>query len=153
MEQYNRVNNIEIVGLPAATEDEENEDIILEALNSLEDLEFEITKADIDYSHPIPSRRRDGKRVNICKFVSRKAKFAVLGAKKKVQDFKYKNNTIYINEHLSPENRKFFALASQKRKALNYKHLWTNNGITYLRKIDGAEAITIDSEEKLDTLE
>ena len=120
LEQYNRSNNVEIVGLPAPTEDEFNEDIILEALNSLTELTYEITKADIDVSHPIQSRRRDGKRVNICRFVSRKTKYDVIAAKKKTPDFNYRDNNVYVNEHLSPANRSIFAQASQKRRTLAF---------------------------------
>ena len=152
LEQYNRSNNIEIVGLPVASPEENNEDIILEALNSLPDLAFPVQSADIDVSHPIKSRRKDKKQVNICKFVSRKCKYMVIEAKKKVPDLKFRDNVVYINEHLSPVNRSIFAQAAQKRRQLNYKHLWTNNGITYMRKEDGTEVITIDSEEALNTL-
>ena len=151
--QYLRVNNVEIVGLPEPSDDETNEDVILSALNSLPELSFQLTSEHIDISHPIPSKRRDHKRVSICKFISRKAKIDVLEAKKKCRDFKYKGNDIYINEHLSPENRRLFATASLKRKQLHYKYLWTNNGVTYMRKDDGLEIQTIDNDEVLNNLE
>ena len=110
-------------------------------------------KEDIDISHPIPTRRKDGKRVSVCKFICRKTKLDILEAKKKCRAFKYKGNDIYINEHLSLENRRLFGEASLKRKALNYKHIWTSNGIIYMRKGDGTPIITIDSDDALNELE
>ena len=147
IEQYLRVNNIEIVGLPDPTENQSHEEVILEAINSLENLAYKVTRDDIDISHPIPTRRRDGKKLAVCRFLSRKTKIDVLGAKKKARDFKYNNSIIYINEHLSPENRRLFAEASKKRKDLNFKFIWTNNGITYVRKEEGSPQIIIDSDE------
>ena len=152
IEQYLRINNIEIIGLPEPSEEENNEELLLKALNSLENITYQIVKEDIDISHPIPSRRKDEKRVSVCRFVSRKTKYDVLEAKKKAKNFKYKDNDIYINEHLSPVNRRIFGEASVKRKELQYKHLWTNGGITYARKEDGSPIITIDSIEGINQL-
>ena len=148
IEQYLRINNIEIVGLPEPTEDESNEQIMIEALNHL-DLNNDVAYSDIDIAHPIPTRRQDGKRVSVCKFVSRKTKIDILEAKKKSKVFKFRGNDIYINEHLSPEHRRIFAEASAKRKEFQFKYIWTNNGITHLRKEDGSPMITIENIEDL----
>ena len=99
IEQYLRVNNIEVVGLPEPVDDETDESVLLEALNSLNDLNHVLTGDDIDIAHPVPSRRQDRKNVMICRFISRKAKIAVLDAKKKQRDFKFRNNNVYVNEH------------------------------------------------------
>ena len=123
IEQYLRVNNLEIVGLPEPGVNESNEDIIIEALNTLNDLENKLSSADIDISHPIPSKRRDKKRVSVVRFLSRKSKFDVLAAKKQMRNFKFRNNEVFINEHLSPDNRTLFALATEKKKSLNFKYL------------------------------
>ena len=107
-------------------------------------------KNDIDISHVVPSRRNDGKRVVICKFISRKKKNSILSAKKAKRDLKLDNNLIFINEHLSGENRKLFAMASERKKLLDHKYLWTkNNGSIYMRKDDGSPPIYISCEEDL----
>ena len=149
IEQYLRINNIEIVGLPEPAEDESNEQVILEALNHLPELNNDVTHSDIDIAHPIPTRRQDGKRVSVCKFVSRKTKIDILEAKKKSKVFKFRGNDMDINEHLSPEHRCIFAEASAKRKEFQFKYIWTNNGITHLRKEDGSPMITIEHIEDL----
>ena len=61
---------------------------------------------------------------------------------------------IYINEHLSMENRRIFEEASVKRKALNYKHMVIKRKvITYMRKGDGTPIFTIDGNEALNKLD
>ena len=146
IEQYLRVNNIEIVGLPEC-----NEDVILKTLNSLEHLSYAVVKEDIDISHQIPSQRKDGKGVSVCKFISRKIQQDILDEKKKFREFNYTGND--INEYLSPENCRIFGEVSNKRKQLKYKHLWTANGITYMRKDDCTPIITIDRVESLINLQ
>ena len=88
----------------------------LSALNTLKGLNKQITGADIDISHPIPTKRCDNKRVAVVKFVSRKSKFDILSAKKANRNLKFRGNYIFINEHLSPVNHTLFASATEKKK-------------------------------------
>ena len=134
IEQYLRVNNLEIVVVPEATENLSDEAILLEIFNSLPELPESITEKDIDICHIIPSNRKDKKNVAICKFVSRKTKLSLLDAKRKTRNFKYANNDIYINKHLSPFNRHLFSLAFCKKQENNLKFLWSKHGKVYLRK-------------------
>ena len=62
IEQYLRVNNLEIVGVPEATENLTDEATLLEIFNSIPDLPETITAKDIDICHIIPSNRRDKKK-------------------------------------------------------------------------------------------
>ena len=133
IEQYLRVNNLEIMGVPEeATENLTDEATLLEIFNSIPDLPETITEKDIDICHIIPSNRRDKKNVAICKFVSRKTKLSLLEAKRKTRNFKFADNDIYINEHLSPLNRHLFSLASRKKLENNFKFLWTKHGKVFL---------------------
>ena len=81
IDQYLRINNIEIVGLPDQREGEVDETIKLEVLNSL-NIEMTISPEDIDICHALPSQRKYNKRVHVCRFVSRKVKMFILSAKK-----------------------------------------------------------------------
>ena len=152
IEQYLRVNNLEIVGLPEPGNDETEEQLMINTFNALPELGTEITSEDIDISHPLPSNRRDNKKVVVCRFVSRKSKFDILEAKKRLRKFKFRGNEIFINEHLSPINRSVFGLAAEKKRTLDFKHLWTKNGVTYMRKTDRSEIYTINCAEDLDRL-
>ena len=156
IEQYLRVNNVEIVGLPnpLPNTNETEETVIINALNSLQGLDVVVKPEDIDISHPLPSKRRDKKPVHVVRFVSRKTKFAVLAAKKADENkqFKFRDQDVFINEHLSKVNRGLFALATEKKRALNYKFLWTKGGVVHLRKDVDTPIITITNEEDLENL-
>ena len=150
IDQYLRVDNVEVVGLPEPAEDQTDEDSLVEVFNQLDHGFTEpFSSYDINISHVVPSRRRDGKRVVVCKFMTRKSKIAVLEAKKFKKDLKYNNNLIFINEHLSPHNRKLFALASEKKHSLEYKYLWTKNGTIFMRKNDSTQSIIINDEDDI----
>lgn len=157
IEQYLRSNNIEIVGLPPPNIEagETDEDVIINACNSLVGIDEPIRHEDIDISHPLNSRRKDGKPVHVVRFVSRKKKFLVLSAKKKPDNrqFKFRTKDVYINEHLNKTNRSIFAAATERKKALNYKHLWTKNGVVNMRKTDESGIIVLNSLADLDKLE
>ena len=155
IQQYLRVNNLEIVGLPAPNDGESDETLIVNALNQLEGLDDPIRPEDIDISHPLNSKRKDKKSVHVARFVSRKTKFAILAAKKREENkqFKFRNNDVFINEHLSKTNREIFALAQEKKRALNYKHCWSRGGSIFLRKSDDSETLTISKKSDLDLLQ
>ena len=38
---------------------------------------------------------------------------------------------VYVNEHLSPENKRLFAMASKVKKDFDYKYLWTKKGTIF----------------------
>ena len=86
IEQYIRVNNLEIIGIPPAEQDGAPiVDTLLEIFNALPDLQTPVTENDIDISHIMPSDRKDGKLVTVCRFKSRKVKFKIIEAKKKTR--------------------------------------------------------------------
>ena len=154
IQQYLRVNNLEIVGLPAPNQNETEETLLINAINELEGIESPVRHEDIDISHPLNSNRKDGKSVHVVRFVSRKTKYAILGAKKREENkmFKFRNNDVYINEHLSKVNRAIFGAAQAKKKLLKYKYCWTRGGTVYMRKTDESDVITITKEKDLDDL-
>ena len=153
IEKYLRVNNLEIVGIPAAESGDTIENTLINIFNKLPDMdEMPITPNDIDICHVIPSQRKDGKLVAVCKFVSRKIKYKILKAKKTVRNYKYKNNDIFINDHLSPFNRHLFALASIKKRELGCKFLWTREGLIFMRYDEKSPVINIFSEECINNI-
>ena len=145
IQQYLRINNLEIVGLPAPNPNETEETLLINAINELEGIESPVRHEDIDISHPLNSNRKDGKPVHVVRFVSRKTKFAILAAKKREANklFKFRNNDVYINEHLSKTNRAIFGAAQAKKKLLNYKYCWTRGGTVLMRKTEDSEVFTI----------
>ena len=145
------------MGLPPPNADvgETEEDVLINACNSLAGIDEPITAEDIDISHPLNSRRKDGKPVHVVRFVSRKKKLMVLTAKKQLENrqFKFRTKDVYINEHLNKPNRSIFAVATERKRTLNYKHLWTKNGVVHMRKTDDSGIITLNSPVDLEKLE
>ena len=153
IEQYSRVNNLEIVGLKPPLDGETDADMIVTALNTLEGLRKQLTIEDVDIAHPIPSRRKDNKRVSIIRFTKRTSKNDVLEAKKNTRDFHFRDDeNVFINEHLSPHNRTLFARANDLKRELNFKYLWTKNGVPQLRKQDNSEIYAINNYADLENL-
>lgn len=155
IQQYLRVNNLEIVGLPKCNENESEETLLLHALNTLEGMEDVVRPEDIDISHPLNSKRKDGKNVHVVRFVSRKTKNMILSAKKSEvnKQLKFRNNDIYINEHLSINNRSLFARSQEKKTQLNYRFCWTRGGSIFMRKTETSQPITITSDADLANLQ
>ena len=154
IQQYLRINNLEIVGLPDPNDGESDETLLINALNDLDGLDEIVTPEDIDISHPMKSQRKDGKSVHVVKFISRKTKGMILSAKKQENNkqFKFRNCEVYINEHLSKVNRSIFAAAQEKKKNLNYKYCWTRGGTIHMRKTDDSPVITISTADDLNNL-
>ena len=147
-DQYLRINNLEIVGLPELGDGETAEDeevILIEALNSM-NLPKPVTSNDIDISHMIQSNRKDNKRVHICKFKSRKKKHGSASKKK----------TIIISSSaiilFLLMNRHLFELAREKKNVLNYKFLWTKNGYVYLCRNEQSQVYKILDESIFNSL-
>ena len=155
IEQYLRANNVEIVGLPAPNTGESEETLIVNAINSLVGLPAPVAPEDIDISHSLPSRRRDNKPVHVVRFVHRKNKFAILTAKRAEanRQFKFRNNDVYINEHLNKPNRTLFATANEKKGTLGYKYVWTKGGVVNMRKDEHSEVITIKKAKDFEKLQ
>ena len=160
LEQYTRINNIEIVGLdkkPPGTETVE--EMVLQCLNGMvdserddEEEEEKFSAADIDICHILPKHNREHS--HVVRFLSRKAKIYALDLKKNAdnRNYKFRTKTIYINEHLTSTNKILFNLAKERKQTLNYKHLWTRNGRILMRKTDESDVVKIDCEQTIATL-
>ena len=151
IQQYLRINNLEVVGLPEPNDGESEEKLLLNAFNNLQGLENPIRAEDIDISHPLNTKRRDGKAVHVVRFISRKTKLQILDAKKRAEnkEYRFRNRDVYVNEHLSPNNRSLFAKAQEKKRELNYKYCWTRGGSINMRKTDDSQVITISKDTDL----
>ncbi|XP_061712778.1 uncharacterized protein LOC133521728 [Cydia pomonella] len=62
------------------------------------------------------------------------------------------NRPVYINEHLTKENRVLFSKTRSVKKQLNYKYAWTSNGSIFLRRSETSSVIHITSDSMLDKL-
>ena len=122
----------------------------LDVLNN--SLGLNLASIDIEACHVVPSKQKDGKRVTVCRFLSCKVKDSVFAAKKGKRDIKYSGNNIYINEQLNPGSRKIFNMASAKKRELNWKFIWTKNGVVFLRKDEQSNIIKCTEESSLNSI-
>lgn len=59
---------------------------------------------------------------------------------------------VYVSENLTNKNRRLLFLARDLVKVHNYAYCWTSNGRVFLRRMEGAPQILIQSEEQLEEL-
>ena len=152
LEQRARINNVEIVGLRAPTLMETDTNVALNFLN--ETLEAGVVPEEIEALHPVPSKRQDKKRIFVIHFKFRARRDGILSlAKEKLKNYKKDlpaAERVYVNEHLSPGNKRLFALATKKKHELNYKFVWSRGGVVFMRKNEGSLSIKITSDEDFD---
>ena len=74
-----RLNNVEVISLSNPYGILTDESMTLEVLNSIG---LNLTPVDIEACHVVPSKRKDGKRVKVCRVLSRKVKESVFYGQK-----------------------------------------------------------------------
>lgn len=157
MQQYTRMNCIDILGIPIT--DNENLINIIEKISDI--IGFQFNKNMLDICHRIPSRRLMQNKTSpiICKFVRRFDKYEFLKLKKQSGDILTsdlgllgKADKIYINETLSMENRFLFKEAKKLQKENKIKYVWSSNGKVLVRKSDGNPVIIVKNVESLNSI-
>ena len=112
-----------------------------------------VDASDVEVAHVVPSRRQDNKRVVVVAFKFREKRNEVLKLKHELRSYndslQDQRTRIFVNEQLSPENRKLYAMAAKVRHDLNYKFLWTKKGICFLRKDENSFCVKITNEDDL----
>ena len=76
-------------------------------LDVLYSLGLNLTTVDMEASHVVPLKRKGGKHVTVCRFLSRKMKKSVFAAKKGKCEINYTSN-VFINDQLTPGSWKLF---------------------------------------------
>lgn len=153
MEQYSRRNCIEIQGVPTT------DDKVIDSVKSVgQAVGMEITDSMIDACHLL------GKRLNnvgppgiIVKFVRRiDAESLLMKRRGKKLSTRHLGLTtdspVYVNESLTPERRRLFAMARRVKTEKNYKWLWVKGGKILLRKTDGEPVINVKCQADLEKL-
>lgn len=153
-EQWSRLQNIEIVGVPESND--ENLPSVME--NIAKHLNVSLAPQDLDFVHRVQAKRQvKGKLRNIIvRFQNRIKKDALLSAARKSGGItsrdigmKDEHKTIYINEHLTVKNKQLLNNCKAKAKECGYKFVWTKNCRIYTRKAENLPFILISCEEDL----
>lgn len=155
LEQYTRVNNIEISGVPETR----NEDIISLVTEVGATIEVEVKEMNIVAAHRVPSFRTDREPAVIVQFSTRKMKeqwIAKFRERKSLTardiNRNFSTQRVYINDHLSPENKQFLSKLKQKGRELGYKYVWCRDGKFFMRKAEGEPVKKINSYVDMDRL-
>lgn len=145
LEQYSRQNNVEIKGIPK-TEGES----CLAIVQTLGDkIGCPVAAMDIDIVHRVPAKQ--GTNI-IARFCSRtkKAEFASRARKARLTTAaiglsQKQPTSIFVNDHLTPDNKRLFAQALELKKSKGWKFLWTDNCTIKARKADDTRVHRISS--------
>ena len=151
LEQRSREKNLEIVGMRVPNELETEISLTLSFLNNV--MKANVNAADVEVAHVVPSRRQDNKRVIVVAFKFREKRNEVLKFKHELRSYndslQDQRTRIFVNEQLSPENRRLYAMAAKLRYDFNYKFLWTKKSTCFLRKDENSFCIKIVNEDDL----
>lgn len=128
LEQYSRLNNVEIKGVPLTKGES-----CVEIVKTIgEKVGCPVSESDLDVVHRVPAE--EGQNI-IARFCSRtkKAEFAAVAKKARLTGSAIRltaqtdsNKPVYINDHLTPEKR-LFAQALDLKKEKQWKFLWVDN--------------------------
>ncbi|XP_054270862.1 uncharacterized protein LOC128991735 [Macrosteles quadrilineatus] len=157
LEQYSHRNNLIIYGIP-----EDNDEKIMFVIRRLATaLHFQ------DWSEKlVDAVHRMGKydptntspRPIIIRFVRRLDKDAFLNKRKERRNLKASDlgfsseDSIYVNESLTPENRDLLKKTRDAAKAKGYSQVWTANCSIFVRRNKDTDAIKIRSDVDIDSM-
>lgn len=150
-QQWARLQNIEITGVP----EDKNEDTVAIVQKISEHIGVVIGPSDIEFAHRVQPRRAASAMPQcpiIARLKQRSTKDKIMAATRKHRNLMVKEvgigddtSRIYINEHLTKDNKMLLSLCKQKVKKLEYKFIWTKNCRIYIRKNETSPPISINS--------
>ncbi len=159
LEQYGRREMIEIAGFPRS-DDENCENLVLQLADKVG---VELDTHGIEACHRISSK---AEAPIIVKLSSRKKREQFMwkttkekARKLKTTDFGFtvaagsQSKKIFINESLTQRNKNLLRLAKIKKTELDYKYVWSRNGVIYMRKEDSSPPIKVNYTSDLNKLE
>lgn len=155
LEQRSRLCNIEVVGMP--TSPKENTDTII--LKIAELTGAELVQEDIIISHRVASFRDTQIPNIVCQLKDRKVKNQFLVSVKQYTKDKgklmdssmffpgdriQKPTNIFVNEHLTKDNKNLLTAVKRKRAEFNWKYVWVRDGNIFARKSETSDVLKID---------
>lgn len=154
-QQWVRLQNIEITGLPE-DKGENTTDIVLKLIQHLK---ISVDSSDIDFAHRVQPRNTvsaDRSRPIVVRLKQRALKDKIIAAARKHKHLycnelgmRGGNNKVFINEHLTRENKLLLRSCKLKASEVNYKYIWTKNCRIFARKNDTSPPIPINSSSDL----
>lgn len=150
-QQWTRLQNIELVGVPENSQ-ENTADVVKQVM---ETIGVQVESGDIEFAHRVQPRRTTSAkrgRAIVVKLKHRAIKDKIIAASRKHRNVTARdigrggeNERMYINEHLTRENKALLASCKLKAKEFSYKYIWTKNCRIFVRKNDTSPPILISS--------
>lgn len=159
-EQYTRVNNLEIQGVPEKTG--ENVYTIIETIGNT--VGCKITRNDVDIAHRVSHMSPNNKtpKAIIVRFISRLRRDNFLAAAKNFRKTTNRkdpgiaveniSNKLFVNEHLTSKNKILLAKAKNTAKDKEFKYVWTKYGRVFMRRNDTSAIFKVNCETDLEKL-
>ncbi|CAG4993238.1 unnamed protein product [Parnassius apollo] len=153
-EQWSRLNNIEIKGVPIKTG--ENLFQIHEALCKA--IGFDVPKSQIDYIARVPSHNSKNKLI-IVRYINRYTKqdfIATARAKKELYTkdigFTGSRNRVFVNDQKTPHFKSLLTKVKALAKKKNYSYVWVKFGKIHVRKNDTSHTFIVQKESDLNKI-
>ncbi|XP_037555109.2 uncharacterized protein LOC119431705 [Dermacentor silvarum] len=149
-EQYSRLSNLELHGLPFSS-GEDLRAVISELAQKLALTEF--NPRDVVAVHRLPARKDKVPPV-LVRFSGPSLRDTWLAARRKLRDLAQKKlyPMMYLNENLTQTNKELFWKARTKGKESSYKYVWVKNGKIFARKEDGGRVLRIATVDDVDKM-
>lgn len=148
LEQYTRKNNVEVSGIPETAG--ENVLDIVSDMGAV--LGVEINEHQVNAAHRVPSYKKDRTPSIVIQFNTRVTKDTLLAKFREMKTLSahqvnpvFPQQKVYVNEHLSPENKVFLARLKQKCKEVGYTYAWCRDGKFFVRRETGENSKKISS--------
>ncbi|XP_054266887.1 uncharacterized protein LOC128989056 [Macrosteles quadrilineatus] len=137
LQQYSRIDNLEIVGVPL-TKDEDVYAVLQAVANAIK---TPWRRDDISIAHRVPSSRQRFRNI-IVRFIRRTAKHAWISAAKDLPENltafmvhrSFPNSPVFINEHLSAHSKATLNHAKTLVKEKRLAYAWVKEGKILVRK-------------------
>lgn len=150
-QQWARIQNVEITGIPEH-KDEITTDLVMKVS---EHIGVAIQPTDIEFAHRVQPRRAvsaSHARPIVVRLRQRIIKDHLVAAARKhrnltARDVGFASDTqkVYVNEHLTKDNKMLLGACKQKAKEVGYKYAWTKNCRVFVRKDDNSPPIPVNS--------
>lgn len=155
LEQYTRRNNIEICGIPLTPS--ENILTIVKDVGATLDVDF--NESQVSAAHRIPSYNKENSQSIVVQFHSRITRdtwIRQFREKKSVSANQvnpvFPKQALYVNEHLSPQNKMILGKLQQKCRDVGYTYVWWRDGKFFVRRNPRDACKRINNLDKLNKL-
>lgn len=153
MEQWTRLSNVEIRGVPVSKD--ENLFAVVEKIGTATG--YPILRNQLNYISRVPTYSKE-KNI-VMSFINRYVKEEFIAAARAYKDLKgsdigfgNKTQRIFVNDHLTPASKNLLSKVKLKASDLGYRYKWVKYGKIHIRKNDTSPVIIISKISDLNKL-